>query len=155
LRSREDERDLVADPNIAGHGRPTSDAGKLLLVAMLSVIRLNSRLNRGVFGVFPRRARSQYDSLWLSDSGLVKCTNWQIGQLKAALLWKIPAVKRERIQEILLRESGVTQPAIVEAMGVSFSTVNRAHMAYDWRDQSAQARRPSASKCFARAGGAG
>jgi transposase len=32
---------------------------------------------------------------------------------------------------VLLRESGVTQPAIAEAMGVSLSTVNRAHMAYD------------------------
>jgi transposase len=30
-----------------------------------------------------------------------------------------------------LRESGVAQPAIAEAMGVSLSTVNRAHMAYD------------------------
>ena len=32
---------------------------------------------------------------------------------------------------LLLRESGMTQPAIAEAMGVSLSTVNRAHMAYD------------------------
>ena len=32
---------------------------------------------------------------------------------------------------VLLRESGLTQPAIAEAMGVSLSTVNRAHMAYD------------------------
>ena len=32
---------------------------------------------------------------------------------------------------ILLRESGMTQPAIAEAMGVSLSTVNGAHMAYD------------------------
>jgi transposase len=31
----------------------------------------------------------------------------------------------------LLRENGMTQPAIAEAMGVSLSTVNRAHMAYD------------------------
>jgi hypothetical protein len=29
---------------------------------------------------------------------------------------------------VLLRESGMTQPAIAEAMGVSLSTVNRAHM---------------------------
>ena len=35
------------------------------------------------------------------------------------------------IQMILLRERGMTQPAIAEAMGVSLSTVNRAHMAYD------------------------
>jgi hypothetical protein len=32
---------------------------------------------------------------------------------------------------VLRRESGMTQPAIAEAMGVSLSTVNRAHMAYD------------------------
>ncbi len=39
--------------------------------------------------------------------------------------------RRQRIQMVLLRESGMTQPAIAEAMGVSLSTVNRAHMAYD------------------------
>ena len=38
---------------------------------------------------------------------------------------------RQRIQLVLLRESGMTQPAIAAAMGVSLSTVNRAHMAYD------------------------
>ena len=62
---------------------------------------------------------------------MVKCTKKQIRQLKTALRWKIPAAQRERIQMVLLRESGVTQPAIAEAMGVSLSTVNRAHMAYD------------------------
>ena len=44
---------------------------------------------------------------------------------------EIPAAQRERIQMVLLRENGMTQPAIAEAMGVSLSTVNRAHMAYD------------------------
>src|SRR6516225_10979773 len=39
--------------------------------------------------------------------------------------------QRQRIQMVLLRESGMTQPAIAEAMGVSLSTVNRAHMAFD------------------------
>jgi transposase len=52
-------------------------------------------------------------------------------QLKTALRWKIPAAQRERIQMVLLRENGMMQPAIAEAMGVSLSTVNRAHMAYD------------------------
>jgi len=37
----------------------------------------------------------------------------------------------QRIQMVLLRESGMVQPAIAAAMGVSLSTVNRAHMAYD------------------------
>jgi transposase len=32
---------------------------------------------------------------------------------------------------VLLREKGMTQPAIAAALGVSLSTVNRAHMAYD------------------------
>jgi transposase len=32
---------------------------------------------------------------------------------------------------VLLREDGKTQPKIAELTGVSWSTVNRAHMAYD------------------------
>jgi transposase len=51
--------------------------------------------------------------------------------LKKALRWKLPEAQRRRISMLLLRESGMTQPAIAEAMGVSLSTVNRAHMAYD------------------------
>src|ERR1700741_4836818 len=43
----------------------------------------------------------------------------------------MPEAQRQRIQMILLREGGMTQPAIAAAMGVSLSTVNRAHMAYD------------------------
>jgi transposase len=63
---------------------------------------------------------------------MVKCTKKQIRKLKTALHWKkVPTAQRERIQMVLLRESGMTQPAIAEAMGVSLSTVNRAHMAYD------------------------
>src|SRR6266545_4786956 len=62
---------------------------------------------------------------------MIKCGKAQIRQLKMALRWKIPAVQRQRIQMVLLRESGMAQPAIAAAMGVSLSTVNRAHMAYD------------------------
>src|SRR6202047_2943010 len=62
---------------------------------------------------------------------MVKCTKSQIRRLKTALRWKLPASQRERIQMVLLRESGMTQPAIAAAMGVSLSTVNRAHMAYN------------------------
>ena len=62
---------------------------------------------------------------------MVKCTKGQIHRLKTALHWKIPPEQRQRIQMVLLREGGMTQPAIAEAMGVSLSTVNRAHMAYD------------------------
>ncbi len=62
---------------------------------------------------------------------MVKCTKRQIRELKQTLRWKIAAAHRQRIQMVLLRESGMTQPAIAAALGVSLSTVNRAHMAYD------------------------
>ena len=62
---------------------------------------------------------------------MVKCTKGQVRRLKTALHWKMPPEQRQRIQMVLLREIGMTQPAIGEAMGVSLSTVNRAHMAYD------------------------
>jgi transposase len=62
---------------------------------------------------------------------MAKCTKRQVRELKTALRWKLPEAQRQRISMVLLRESGMTQPAIAEAMGVSLSTVNRAHMAYD------------------------
>lgn len=62
---------------------------------------------------------------------MVKCTKRQIRQLKTALHWNIPDLQRQRIRMVLLREGNMTQPAIAAAMGVSLSTVNRAHMAYD------------------------
>ena len=55
----------------------------------------------------------------------------EVRRLRIALRWEIPAAQRQRIQMVLLRESGMAQPAIAAAMGVSLSTVNRAHMAYD------------------------
>ena len=62
---------------------------------------------------------------------MVKCTKKQIRELRTALRWKIPEAQRQRIQMVLLRESGMMQPAIAAAMGVSLSTVNRAHMAFN------------------------
>jgi transposase len=62
---------------------------------------------------------------------MVKCSKADVRRLKTALRWKMPAAQRQRIQMVLLREGGLTQPAIAAAMGVSLSTVNRAHMAYD------------------------
>ena len=62
---------------------------------------------------------------------MVKCSNAEVRRLRTALRWKMPAMQRQRIQMVLLRESGMAQPAIAAAMGVSLSTVNRAHMAYD------------------------
>jgi transposase len=47
---------------------------------------------------------------------------------------------------VLLRESGMTQPAIAEAMGVSLSTVNRAHMAFDCGGLAALAPKPSGGR---------
>ena len=51
--------------------------------------------------------------------------------MRTALRWKIPAAQRRAIQMVLLRESRMAQPAIAAAMGVSLSTVNRSHLAYD------------------------
>ena len=54
--------------------------------------------------------------------------------------------QRQRIQMVLLRESGMTQPLIAAAMGVSLSTVNRAHMAYDHGGLEALKPRPSGGR---------
>jgi transposase len=101
---------------------------------------------------------------------MVKCTKRQIRRLKTALRWKIPAAQRERIQMVLLRESGMAQPAIAAAMGVSLSTVNRAHMAFDHGGIKALKPKPIGGRqrenmtlaaekvlleCFAKAAGAG
>src|ERR1700737_4800657 len=77
---------------------------------------------------------------------MVKCTKGQIRRFKAALGWKIPAEQRQRIQMVLLRESGMTQPLIAAAMGVSLSTVNRAHMAYGHGGIKALKPRPSGGR---------
>ena len=62
---------------------------------------------------------------------MIKCSKAEVRRLKTALRWKLPSAQRERIQMVLWREIGMTQPAIAQGMGVSLSTVNRAHMAYD------------------------
>ena len=64
---------------------------------------------------------------------MVKCTKSEVRRLKTALLrWKnISPIQRDRIRMVLMRENGMTQPEIVEVMGKSLSTVNRAHMLYD------------------------
>ena len=62
---------------------------------------------------------------------MAKCSKAEVRRLKTALRWKMPAAQRQRVQMVLLRESGMTQPAISAAMGVSLSSANRAHMAYD------------------------
>ena len=69
----------------------------------------------------------------IREKQMVKCTKSEVRRLKTALLrWKdIPPIQRERIQMVLMRESGMTQPNIAEVMGKSLSTVNRAHKLYD------------------------
>lgn len=61
---------------------------------------------------------------------MVKCNKDQVERLKKALKRKEDPVIRQRIQMVLLQD-GKTQPQIAELTGVSLSTVNRAHMAYD------------------------
>ena len=77
---------------------------------------------------------------------MIKCTKGQVRRLKTALRWKIPPEQRQRIQMVLLRESGMTQPLIAAAMGVSLGTVNRAHMAYDHGGLEALKPRPSGGR---------
>jgi transposase len=77
---------------------------------------------------------------------MAKCSKGQIRRLKTALYWKGDPQRRQRIQMVLLRESGMTQPAIAEAMGVSLSTVNRAHMAYDGDGLEALKSKPSGGR---------
>src|SRR5438067_3889770 len=77
---------------------------------------------------------------------MVKCSKAEVRRLKTALRWKMPAAQRQRIQMVLLRESGMTQPSIAEAMGVSLSTVNRAHMAYDHGGLRALKSKPSGGR---------
>jgi transposase len=77
---------------------------------------------------------------------MVKCTKAQVRLLKTALRWKGDPKRRQRIQMVLLREGGMTQPAIAEAMGASLSTVNRAHMAYDRGGLKALKSKPSGGR---------
>src|ERR1700730_10685485 len=60
---------------------------------------------------------------------MVKCNSDQLMRLKRALKRETNPTTRQRIQMVLLRENGMTQPESSEAMGASLSTVNRAHMA--------------------------
>ena len=52
---------------------------------------------------------------------MVKCSKAEVRRLKTAVRWKLPAAQHLCIQLVLLRESGMGQPAIAAAMGVSLS----------------------------------
>jgi transposase len=77
---------------------------------------------------------------------MVKCNSSQLKRLKRALKREKNPTMRERIGMVLLRENGMTQPQIAEVMGVSLSTVNRAHMAYDQGGLRALKPRPSGGR---------
>src|ERR1700755_598207 len=77
---------------------------------------------------------------------MVKCNKDQVERLKKALKREEHPVIRQRIQMVLLREDGKTQPQIVELTGVSLSTVNRAHMAYDSGGVNALKPKPSGGR---------
>jgi transposase len=77
---------------------------------------------------------------------MVKCNSSQLKRLKRALKREKNPTMRERIRMVLLRENGMTQPQIAEVMGVSLSTVNRAHMAYDHGGLRALEPRPSGGR---------
>jgi transposase len=62
---------------------------------------------------------------------MVKCNKDQVKRLRKALKREKDPTLRQRIQMVLLREDGMPQPKIAELTGMSLSTVNRAHMAYD------------------------
>src|SRR5207245_6466040 len=77
---------------------------------------------------------------------MVKCNKDQVTRLQRALKREKNPTMRQRIQMVLLRENGMTQPDIAEAMGVSLSTVNRAHMAYDHGGRKALQSKPSGGR---------
>lgn len=77
---------------------------------------------------------------------MVKCNRGQVRRLKRVLRRTKTPLLRQRIQMVLLRESGMTQPAIAEAMGVSLSTVNRARMGFDCGGLAALAPKPSGGR---------
>jgi DNA-directed RNA polymerase specialized sigma subunit len=88
----------------------------------LGVIVAEGVVSHGV--VFGPRGVIQLRHL-IRRKQMVKCSKAEVRRLKTALRWKIPVAQRERIQMVLLRESGMTQPSIAAVMGVSLSTVNR------------------------------
>ncbi len=62
---------------------------------------------------------------------MIKLHKGQLHRLKWAMRRECDAKARLRIQMVVLRESGMSQPTIADMTGTSLSTVNRAHMAYN------------------------
>ncbi len=55
---------------------------------------------------------------------MIKCAKGQVRQLKKALRWKGRPEQRQRIQMVLLRESGII-PAVIETDRCLSSRANR------------------------------
>jgi transposase len=81
-----------------------------------------------------------------AQAQMVKCNADQVRRLQRALKGERNPTMRQRIQMVLLREGGMTQPEIAQAMGISLSTVNRAHMAYDNGGRKALQPKPSGGR---------
>jgi transposase len=77
---------------------------------------------------------------------MIKGNRYQVKRLQKALQREKDPVLRRRIQMVLLREHGNIQRKIAELMGISLSTVNRAHMAYDNGGVSALRRKPTGGR---------
>ena len=77
---------------------------------------------------------------------MIKCNKDQVERLKKALKSEREPIVRQRIQTVLLREDGKTQPEIADIMGVSLSTVNRTHMAYDHGGRAALRPKPTGGR---------
>jgi transposase len=77
---------------------------------------------------------------------MVKLNKDQVERLRKALKREKDPVVRQRIQMVLLHKDGKSQPQIAELTGVSLSTVNRAHMAYDNGGVSALRPKPSGGR---------
>ena len=77
---------------------------------------------------------------------MIKCNKDQVDRLKKALKSEREPIVRQRIQTVLLREDGKTQPEIADIMGVSLSTVNRTHMAYDHGGRAALRPKPTGGR---------
>ena len=60
---------------------------------------------------------------------MVKCSKAEVRRLKTALRWKIPAAQRERIQMVLLRESGMNGGRKHENMTLAEEKALLAHFA--------------------------
>src|SRR5215467_7787499 len=105
----------------------------------VSLIPLPGPLESKTIMRFPARRRAWRPDIECDSIGhliregdrMIKCNRDQVKRLQKKLQRETDPVVRQRIQMILLREDGKTQPKIAELMGVSLSTVNRAHMAYD------------------------